>query len=164
MWAELTFDPLLGRWPVYWKPVQHPRSRRIIDHLRGQSKGKAAGETFRLTRQQMTGGASLLMVGRHSLMSHTWCISVSSHVKGEAPMSSPSITCKKNHICCCFGLPGGPELQLPAMQEAQVQSLGQEDPLEKEWKPTPVFLPGKSLGQRSLTGYSPWGCKEWETT
>ena len=79
-------------------------------------------------------------------------------------MSSPSITCKKNHICCCFGLPGGPELQLPAMQEAQVQSLGQEDPLEKEWKPTPVFLPGKSLGQRSLTGYSPWGCKEWDTT
>ena len=74
-------------------------------------------------------------------------------------MSSPSITCKKNHICCCFGLPGGPELQLPAMQEAQVQSLGQEDPLEKEWKPTPVFLPGKSLGQRSLAGYSPWGHK-----
>ena len=33
---------------------------------------------------------------------------------------------------------------LPAMQETQVQSLGQEDPLEKEWQPTPVFLPGKS--------------------
>ena len=32
----------------------------------------------------------------------------------------------------------------PAMQEPQetrVQSLGQEDPLEKEWQPTPVFLP-----------------------
>ena len=25
--------------------------------------------------------------------------------------------------------------------------------------PTPVFLPGKSHGQRSLAGYSPWGCK-----
>ena len=26
---------------------RHPRSRRVIDHLRGQSEGKAAGETFR---------------------------------------------------------------------------------------------------------------------
>ena len=48
---------------------------------------------------------------------------------------------------------------LPAMQETQVQSLGQEDPLEREWLPTLVFLPGKSHGQRSPVGYSPWGCK-----
>ena len=37
---------------------------------------------------------------------------------------------------------------LPAMQETRVQSLGGEDPLEKEWQPTPVFLPGKPNGQR----------------
>ena len=48
---------------------------------------------------------------------------------------------------------------LPAMQETWFQSLGQEDPLEKEMA-TPVFLPGKSHGQRSPTGYSPWGCKK----
>ena len=30
----------------------------------------------------------------------------------------------------------------------------------REWQPTPVFLPGKSHRQRSLAGYSPWGCKE----
>ena len=47
----------------------------------------------------------------------------------------------------------------PAVQETRVQFLGQEDPLEKEMQPTPGFLPGKSHGQRSLTGYSPWGCK-----
>ena len=29
------------------------------------------------------------------------------------------------------------------------------------WQPTPVFLPGESLGQRCLAGYSPWGCKSW---
>ena len=29
-----------------------------------------------------------------------------------------------------------------------------------EWQSTPVFLPGKSHGQRSLVGPSPWGCKE----
>ena len=29
----------------------------------------------------------------------------------------------------------------------------------RKWQPTPVFLPGESHGQRSLAGYSPWGCK-----
>ena len=53
---------------------------------------------------------------------------------------------------------------VPAMQENQVQSLGQEDPLEKGMVPTPVFLPGESHGQRSLKGHSPWGCKESDTT
>ena len=48
---------------------------------------------------------------------------------------------------------------LPAMQETGVWSLGQEAPLEKEWQPTPVFLPGETQGQRSLVGYSPWSCK-----
>ena len=53
---------------------------------------------------------------------------------------------------------------LPAMQATQVGSLGQEDPLEKEMAITPVFLPGKSHGQRSPAGYSPWGRKESDTT
>ena len=38
--------------------------------------------------------------------------------------------------------------------------FGQEDsPEEKKRQPTPVFLPGKSHGQKSLVGYSPWSCK-----
>ena len=53
---------------------------------------------------------------------------------------------------------------LPAMQEIWVQPLGWEDPLEKEWLPTPVFLPGEFHGQRNLAGYSPWGRKESDTT
>jgi len=31
---------------------------------------------------------------------------------------------------------------------------------KREWLSTPVFLPGEFYGQRSLVGYSPWGCKE----
>ena len=42
-------------------------------------------------------------------------------------------------------------------------SLDQEDPWRRELQPSPVFLLGKSHGQRSLTGYSPWGCKESDT-
>ena len=44
---------------------------------------------------------------------------------------------------------------LPTMQETQVQSLGQEDPLEKEMA---------THGQRSLVGYNPWGPKESDMT
>ena len=53
------------------------------------------------------------------------------------------------------------------MQKTRVQSLGQEDPLEKgtrEWLPTSVFLPGEFHGHRSLGGYSPWGGIESDTT
>ena len=34
----------------------------------------------------------------------------------------------------------------------------------RQWHPTPVRLPGKSQGQRSLVGCSPWGCYESDTT
>ena len=44
---------------------------------------------------------------------------------------------------------------MSAMWETQVQSLSQEDPLEKEWLPTPVFLPEESYGQKSPAGCSP---------
>ena len=37
-------------------------------------------------------------------------------------------------------------------------------PWRRKWQPTPVFLPGKSHGWRSLAGYIPWGCKELDTT
>ena len=44
------------------------------------------------------------------------------------------------------------------------RSPGGEDALEKEMQPTPVFLPGKSHGQRGLVGHSPCSCKESDTT
>ena len=52
---------------------------------------------------------------------------------------------------------------LPTMWEIQVQSLSQEDPLEKEMA-THSSLPGESHGWRSLGGYSPWGRKESDMT
>ena len=59
-----------------------------------------------------------------------------------------------------MGFPSGASGKEPACQcnrlETQVPSLGWEDPLEEG---TPVFLPGESHGQRSLEGYSAWGCK-----
>ena len=51
---------------------------------------------------------------------------------------------------------------LPARQETRIQSLGWEDPLEKET--ATHSLPGESHGQRSPAGYSLWDHKESDTT
>ena len=40
----------------------------------------------------------------------------------------------------------------------------QAEEQRRQWHPTPVLLPGKSHGQRSLVGCSPWGRKESDTT
>ena len=48
---------------------------------------------------------------------------------------------------------------LPSMQETWVRCWVRKIPRRKKWQLTPVFLPGESHGQRTLAGYSSWGCK-----
>ena len=55
---------------------------------------------------------------------------------------------------------------LPAVQEMQETWFDpwvRKIPWRRKWQPTPVFLPGKSHGQRNLKGYSPWSRKESDT-
>ena len=49
---------------------------------------------------------------------------------------------------------------LPTMRETWVRSLGWEDSLERKWQPTPVFLPRKSHGRRSLVQATVYGVTE----
>ena len=49
-------------------------------------------------------------------------------------------------------------------QETQAQSWVGKIPWSGTWQPTPVFVPVRSHGQRSLAGYSPWGHKEADMT
>ena len=54
---------------------------------------------------------------------------------------------------------------LPAMQEIRVQSLGQEDPLEKGMATHTIILAFEiPWTERSLAGYSPWSRKESDTS
>ena len=63
----------------------------------------------------------------------------------------------------CF--PGGSVVKnLSAKQEMRVRFQGQEDPLEKEMAAHSSILAGKSHGQRSLAGYSPWSDQESNRT
>jgi len=59
------------------------------------------------------------------------------------------------------GFPGGSVVKnLPAMQEGhRFNPWVGKIPWRRKWQPIPVFLPGKSHGQRSLVGYSSLGCK-----
>ena len=53
---------------------------------------------------------------------------------------------------------------LPAMWETWVQSLGGEEPLEKEMATHSSILAWKPHGRRSLVSYSPWSREELDTT
>ena len=65
-----------------------------------------------------------------------------------------------------LGSPGGSvikNLSANAGDAGSIPELGRS-PGEGKWQSTPVFLPGKFHGQRSLAGYSPWGHKDSDTT
>ena len=57
---------------------------------------------------------------------------------------------------------GGTSSKEPACQCRDLRSKGLI-PWRRAWQPTPGFLPGKSHGQRSLMGYSPYDCKELDS-
>ena len=61
------------------------------------------------------------------------------------------------------GEPGG----LPSMSQTwlkRLSSSSNKDTWKRRWQPTPVFLPGKFHGQRTMAGYSQWGHQESVTT
>ena len=67
---------------------------------------------------------------------------------------------------CQLGFPCssvGKESACSAGDPGSIPGLGRS-PGEGNGNPSPVSLPGKSPGQRSLVGCSPWGCKESGTT
>ena len=65
-----------------------------------------------------------------------------------------------------LGFPGdsdGKESACNAGDPGSIPGSG-KIPWRREWLLTPIFLPGEFHGQRSLAGYSPWCCKESDTT
>ena len=54
--------------------------------------------------------------------------------------------------------------RLPRMWETWVLSLGWEDPLEKEMTTHSSILAWEIEWTEEPVGYSPWGCRELDTT
>ena len=104
-----------------------------------------------------------------------WGTKIPSHMPSACP---PSPLQKKEDIRRGFGWDSGfwPKYweygtSLLAVSKESAYNAG--DPVSipgsgrswrREWQPTPVFLPGEVHGQRSLAGYSLWGCKESDMT
>ena len=69
----------------------------------------------------------------------------------------------------CRGFPDGasgkePTCQCRRLKRFEFDPWVGKIPWRRKWQPTPVFLPGKSHGQRSLVGYSPKCLKELNMT
>ena len=64
------------------------------------------------------------------------------------------------------GFPGGSDSKASACNAGDLGSIPRvgKIPWRRKWQSTPVLLPGKFHGQRSLVGYSPWDCKELDMT
>ena len=65
-----------------------------------------------------------------------------------------------------LGFPSGSVVKNPPANAGDVGLISGSGRFlwRRKWQPTPVFLSGKSHGQRSLAGYSPWGHKELDMT
>ena len=73
------------------------------------------------------------------------------------------IVCNWDHHC--FNSTLAQRLKhLPAMRRPGFDPWVRKIPWRRKWQPTPVLLPRKSHGQRSLVGYSLWGRKELDMT
>ena len=87
-----------------------------------------------------------------------------------------SVTCRRTYstlwklsVLMLTGFPGGASVKEPACQCRSYRRPGFDPwvgkiPWRRAWQPIPVFLPGESLGQRNLAGYSPCSHKESDVT
>ena len=154
--------------------LTHPSSLTFIQIRQGSLISKRKASVY------MIGEAyPLLQVWFNLLIKFCICVSSSvvsgAQVLRQAPKTSSSL-CREERNTTYWGsglcipstlwlpLVAQSVKSLPATWETWVQSLGREDPLEKEMAPAPVFLPGECHGQRNLVGYSPWGHKESDMT
>ena len=154
---------------------------------RGESKGqKDLGGRKVWVRENL--GKPAMMVGKHwdqearfptlqqSLITRatpSFCISEKCELELVPPRRLPALTFYESISQSMF-------TRVSHLQELPWWLIGKEStcqrrshrfdpwvgkiPWRRAWQPTPVFLPRESYGQRSLTGYSPWGHKELGTT
>ena len=93
-----------------------------------------------------------------------WCAAVHVGAKSRTWLSNWTITTisRKGHPRWFNGKAS--TCQCRRLKRFEFDTWDGKVPWRRKWQPTPVFLPGKSHGQKSLVGYSPQGGKELSTT
>ena len=137
----------------------HPKVLATVPpHVRFMSSVNplVLNEVWLFTNTSPTQNASPLCVSSHAV----WLEAKSTHKL--YPLSVYSGGFKGKHLKSLayapYGFPGGSD------GKASADSWVWKIPWRRKWQSTPALLPGKSHGRRSLIGYSPWGCKESDTT
>ena len=103
------------------------------------------------------------MIKNPPAIQETWVRSLGQEDPLEKELASHSSILDWEIPSIVMGFPGGSVVKKPvACQCRRLRRRGFEPWSRKilcrrKWQPTPVFLPGKSHGQRSLAGYSLWG-------
>ena len=83
-----------------------------------------------------------------------------------ASETAPSLKCSESTSPNPSAYSGGASGEEPTCQcrrhkRHEFNSWVGKIPWERAWQPTPVFLPRRAHRQRSLAGYSQWGCRVW---
>ena len=107
----------------------------------------------------------------HSLQVHTpgkptanhFSSKQDSNLHGETSLDFQSNALTTEPSLLPRGFPGGSDGKESTVQDNWVRSLVTKIPWRREWLCSPIFLPGKSHGQKNMADYSPWDRKESDT-
>jgi len=92
-------------------------------------------------------------------LSTSLTIYISTPLTSDPTLLGITLSSQIEYAICHSHFPGGSD------SKASVYNAGDPGSIwRRKWQSIPVLLPGKSHGQRSLVGYSPWGRKESDTT
>ena len=95
------------------------------------------------------------------LLSHSFIQQIVTEFPPSTVLESENIMRKIRYSLCFSDTHAPMEEEETLIVEISVSTLHY---WRRKWQPTPVLLPGKSHGWRSLVGYNPWGRKESDTT
>ena len=96
--------------------------------------------------------ACYFLIRRHFIFCATWINYLLSYMSSSHYKGFPGGVTGKESTCQCR-----------RCKRHGFDSWIRNIPWHRKWQPK-VYLPGKSLGQRSLEGYRPWGCKNLDMT
>ena len=136
--------------PHRWQPTRLPRP--------WDSPGKETGVGCRFLLDCMKGKVKVKSLSHVQLLATPWTVA---SVHGIFLGKRTGVGCH----CLLQGKPGLADVKISQkVLKKEKHILKQDTLLYNPWRPTPVLLPGKFHGWRSLVGCSPWGREESNMT
>ena len=152
---------LLGTTAITWRRKWQPTPVLLLGKFHGLRSSSEPGRLQSMGSQRVGHDwAALLTYSYNWQVNFPWI--QSGMIKKQVITNLKSVLEKS-------GFPSGASGKEPTCQCRRHKRHGfdpwaRKIPRRRAWQTTPVFLSGESHTQRSLAGYSPWGCKELDMT